>query len=62
MLPFCRTAFHCENSPHHPTAQPSNRPTIQPNQERDPVAVIAADPGSLIDMEAAGMPSTLEFN
>jgi hypothetical protein len=31
-------------------------------QGRDPVAVIAADPGSLIDMEAAGMPSTLEFN
>jgi hypothetical protein len=31
-------------------------------QGSDPVAFIAADPGALIDMDAAGLPSTLEFN
>lgn len=29
---------------------------------KDPVAFLAANPGELIDMEVAGLPSTLEFN
>jgi hypothetical protein len=58
---FCRAA---------PIAQPltaSPRPPLNPRrlpaaQGKDPVATLVADPGAFIDMEAAGLPSTLEYN